>query len=253
MPDGVDAPVVVEALVLGGDDGVAQRLRDVGQRHEDPALDVQLGDQLVVVVVDLGADERLERLQRGDRGERAGQDGEGPQGSHGHPGADEQGDDTRGDEEPPQPPPPTWPSAACARLAGSFFSAAMRGHYTGGRPAGQPRQRAIMPAPEPRACRHRYFRTSSARAHRRRHHARRARRPPGRGVPHGLRGLRPHRRQPPRRQPGAAPGAAALPARRAPPDRAGRRRHRAHRRPGRQDRRACAQRRGLRRGLRRAG
>ena len=64
--DGVDAPVVVEALVLGRDDSVAQGLRDVGERHEDAALDVQLGDQLVVVVVYLGADQRLEGLQGGD-------------------------------------------------------------------------------------------------------------------------------------------------------------------------------------------
>ena len=49
-------PVVgVEACVLGGDDGLAQRLGDLGERHEDAALDVELGDQLVVVVVDLGA------------------------------------------------------------------------------------------------------------------------------------------------------------------------------------------------------
>ena len=57
--------MVVEAAVLGGDDRVAQGLGDLGERHEDAALDVELGDQLVVVVVDLGAADRLEGLQRG--------------------------------------------------------------------------------------------------------------------------------------------------------------------------------------------
>jgi hypothetical protein len=66
--DRVDAPVVVEALVFCGNDGVAKRLRNVGQGHEDATLDVQLGDELVVVIVDLGADERLEGLQSRDRG-----------------------------------------------------------------------------------------------------------------------------------------------------------------------------------------
>ena len=82
MPIGIDAPVVVEPAVLGGDDRVPQRLGHLGEGHEDPALDVELGQQLVVVVVDLGADQRLERLQRRDGGQRAGQDREGPQRGH---------------------------------------------------------------------------------------------------------------------------------------------------------------------------
>ena len=83
--DRVDAPVVVEPPVLGGDDRVPQRLGHLGEGHEDPALDVELGHQLVVVVVDLGADQRLERLQGRDRGQRAGQDREGPHRGHRRP------------------------------------------------------------------------------------------------------------------------------------------------------------------------
>src|SRR5262249_26594257 len=76
--DGVDAPVRVEAAVFGGDDGVAKRLRDLSQGDEDPALDVELGDQLIVVVVDLRALNGLEGFERAHRGQRARQDGEGP-------------------------------------------------------------------------------------------------------------------------------------------------------------------------------
>ena len=57
---------VTRAVLLGRDHGVAQGLRNVRERHEDPALDVQLGEDLVVVVVDLRAGQRLERLERGD-------------------------------------------------------------------------------------------------------------------------------------------------------------------------------------------
>jgi hypothetical protein len=39
------------------------------QGHQDAALDVELGDRLVVVVVDLGALDRLQRFERGDRRE----------------------------------------------------------------------------------------------------------------------------------------------------------------------------------------
>jgi hypothetical protein len=53
--DGVDAPVRVEATVLHGQHRVAQGLGDLGQGHEDAALRVELGDQLVVVVVDFRA------------------------------------------------------------------------------------------------------------------------------------------------------------------------------------------------------
>ena len=59
----IHAEVRVEARVLGGDDGLAERRGHLGERHEDAALDVELGDQLVVLVVDLGADAGLEALE----------------------------------------------------------------------------------------------------------------------------------------------------------------------------------------------
>ena len=65
--DRIDAPVRVEAPVFRGQDGVAERLGDLGQRHQDAPLDVELGHRLVVVVVDLGALDGLQRLERGDR------------------------------------------------------------------------------------------------------------------------------------------------------------------------------------------
>jgi hypothetical protein len=42
-PPQVDPEMRVEAGILDGDDGVPQRLRDLPQRHEDPALRLELG------------------------------------------------------------------------------------------------------------------------------------------------------------------------------------------------------------------
>jgi hypothetical protein len=60
--DGIDAPVVVEAAVLRGDDGVLEGARHLAEGNEDAALDVEFGDEVVVLVVDLRALERLELL-----------------------------------------------------------------------------------------------------------------------------------------------------------------------------------------------
>jgi hypothetical protein len=96
---GVHAPVGVEARVLGGDHRVLQRLGNLGERHEDATLDVELGDQLVVVVEDLAALHRLEVLERGDRGQGAGEDGEGPEGGQPDPEAAQEEHDHQGEYE----------------------------------------------------------------------------------------------------------------------------------------------------------
>ena len=65
-PD-VDPEVRVEARVLDRDDGVAQAKRDLLERHEDPLLRLELGEELVVLGVDPTPDARrvlLERLRR---------------------------------------------------------------------------------------------------------------------------------------------------------------------------------------------
>ena len=69
---GVDAVVGVEARVLGGDDRVAEGFGHLREGHEDAALDVKLGDQLVVVVVDLGALAGLERSSAATEGSERG-------------------------------------------------------------------------------------------------------------------------------------------------------------------------------------
>ncbi len=88
----VHSVVGVEARVLGGDDGVAQGLGDLRERHEDAALDVELGDELVVVVVDLRALARVEGLELGDRGQGSGEDREDPEGGGGHAQAADEDD-----------------------------------------------------------------------------------------------------------------------------------------------------------------
>ena len=62
----VDAEVGVEAGVLDRDHRVPEDLRDLAQRDEDPALGLELGEQLVVVGVDLGPDRRRVLLERLD-------------------------------------------------------------------------------------------------------------------------------------------------------------------------------------------
>ncbi len=99
-------PVVgVEARVLGGDDRLAERLGDLGEGHEDAALDVELGDELVVVVVDLGALARVEPLELGDRGQRAGQDREHPERGRGDAQARDEDQHQRGHDRPAEPAP----------------------------------------------------------------------------------------------------------------------------------------------------
>ena len=95
----------VEAAVLGGDDGVAQRLGNVRERNEDPSLDVQLGQQLVVVVIDLGALQRLEGLERLHRGQTARQDRERPQRGDARGGGHDERADADDHEEDAEPPP----------------------------------------------------------------------------------------------------------------------------------------------------
>ena len=62
-PRGIDPVVGVVARVLGGDNRVLELFRDLLERDDDAALDVKLGDQLVVVIVDLGADAGSEALR----------------------------------------------------------------------------------------------------------------------------------------------------------------------------------------------
>ena len=76
----IHAVVGVEARVLGGDDRLAERLRDLGEGHEDAPLDVELGDELVVVVVDLGALARRRTARAAEtEGREPRQDGEHPE------------------------------------------------------------------------------------------------------------------------------------------------------------------------------
>ena len=103
---GVDALVLVEALVLDGDDGVLHVLADIGQRHHDPVLGVELGDLRAVG----GAQDRdlarlehlevigevLEELQR-----RLRDHARGPHEGHGEPGGEDAangGHDDEGEE-----------------------------------------------------------------------------------------------------------------------------------------------------------
>src|SRR5262245_5747245 len=77
---GVDAVMRIEAGVLRGDDGVAEPLRDLLERDEDPALDVELGDLLIVVIEHLAAFDRIDAFESSHGGEGARQDGERPEG-----------------------------------------------------------------------------------------------------------------------------------------------------------------------------
>ena len=136
--DGIDAPVVVEASVLRGDDGVLERPRHLAERDEDAALDVQFGDEVVVLVVDLGALERFELLQGRDRGQGLRQDGERPQRADPEQGHDEEGEEPGPDENAAQPGPTPLDAAprgsasllCCHRLPlyrGYVGGAALRG------------------------------------------------------------------------------------------------------------------------------
>ena len=148
--------MVVEATVLGGDDRVAQGLGHLGEGHEDPALDVELGDQLVVVVVDLGADQRLKRFQGADRGQRAGQDRERPQGGYRDAGSHQQRSNAGHDQEPPQPSSAAQERETPARPRTLRVGCHAGTHYTGRPPSanGAPRGHAIMLATGSRRCAH---------------------------------------------------------------------------------------------------
>jgi len=106
--------VGIEARVLYREDGVAQGLGDLGERDEDPALDVEFREELVVVVVNLGAEQRLEGFQRRHRRQRAGKNRERPEGGHGDGERPQEEDDAADRHESPEPSPPP-------RLAEGFF------------------------------------------------------------------------------------------------------------------------------------
>jgi hypothetical protein len=65
----VHAEVGVETCILCCNNGLLERRRHLAERHEDASLDVELGDRLIVLVVDLRADAGLEALQLGDGGQ----------------------------------------------------------------------------------------------------------------------------------------------------------------------------------------
>ncbi len=64
----IDAPVALEILVLGGDDGVAQNLGEVVVAGDHPALQGEGADYLAVVVVKFGDGARTIFLELGDLG-----------------------------------------------------------------------------------------------------------------------------------------------------------------------------------------
>ena len=127
--DRIDAPVGVEALVFRRDHRVPERLRDLGQRHEDAPLHVELGERLVVVVVDLGAEDGLQRLERGDRGKRAGEDRECPQRGDRRRGEDQERDGPDPDEKASQP--AAGPDGTIGRRCRRLLRTDHPGHYTG--------------------------------------------------------------------------------------------------------------------------
>src|SRR4030095_15407810 len=75
---GIDAVMRVEASVLGGDDGLTQGIGHLCERYEDATFDVKLGEELVVVVVDLAALAGVELFEGGNRWQCSRQHGVGP-------------------------------------------------------------------------------------------------------------------------------------------------------------------------------
>ena len=65
----VEAPVLEEAGVLGGDEGLDHHLRDVFVFDDLPVLEEELVDQLVVIRIDPRRDAGAVVLQGGDAGE----------------------------------------------------------------------------------------------------------------------------------------------------------------------------------------
>ena len=70
------AEVLVELLVLGGDDRLAQPRRDLVVADDDPALGRELADDRAVVRVDAGDGVRRVVVERGDLRQVAGEDEE---------------------------------------------------------------------------------------------------------------------------------------------------------------------------------
>ena len=148
---GIDAEVGVEACVLGGNHGLLEGRRHLGERDEDAALDVELGDLLVVFVVDLGAHARLEALQLGDGGQGAGENAEHPEGGDaGGEHAHREHDHERHDD-------PAQPAAGTLGGAGGLFPSRLASHglLLYAREPDQPLDRRTDGAHTPRSRRHR--------------------------------------------------------------------------------------------------
>ena len=126
-PD-VDPEVRVEARVLDRDDRVAERRRDLLERHEDALLRLELGEELVVVRVDPAPDTRrvlLQGLRRREVGRPVHVRGDGDAGDR-EDAEEEQGQQDPSDD-PPRGPATGDEAPATATAAGRSALTGYRG------------------------------------------------------------------------------------------------------------------------------